>query len=200
MEKGNDPKFDRDFEKEVYGYNGRKYPLYELRCSANNYKSSDPKEYREIIKNKYSKVYNCIESEVPLSILREVYGYDINFKEIWEPVSGYKNKDYYASNLGRIKHFGKIMLQDDKDLNGILRLVDYGEDVENEYNFNKSTPVYRFVGMAFFDGAVIQNENENKHIHHIDNNGYDCRPENIIPLSQLEHSIAHGWKIGIEEK
>ena len=197
MEKGKDPKFDRDFEKEVIGYNEKKYTLYELRCSANNYKTSDPKEYREIIKNKYAKVYNCIESEVPVSILKEVYGYDMNFKEIWEPVSGYKNKDYYASNLGRIRHFGKIMLQDDKDLNGILRLVDYGEDVENEYNFNKSTPVYRFVGMAFFNGALIQSEN--KHIHHIDNNGYDCRPENIIPLSQLTHSIAHGWSIGKEE-
>ena len=187
MEKGKDPKFDRDFEKEVIGYNEKKYTLYELRCSANNYKTSDPKEYREIIKNKYAKVYNCIESEVPVSILKEVYGYDMNFKEIW---------DYYASNLGRMRHFGKIMLQDDKDLNGILRLVDYGEDVENEHNFNKSTPVYRFVGMAFFNGALIQSEN--KHIHHIDNNGYDCRPENIIPLSQTEHSIVHGWEIGTE--
>ncbi len=198
MEKGKDSKFDRDFEKEVYGYNGRKYTLYELRCSANVYKSSDPKEYREIIKNKYSKVYNCIESEVPLSILREVYGYDINFKEIWEPVPGYKKNDYYASNLGRIKHFGKIMLQNDKDLNGYLCLVDYGEEVENEYRFNKSTPVYKFVGMAFFNGVLPQNEN--KHFHHIDNNGYDCRPENIIPLSQIEHSIVHGWPIGKEEE
>ena len=197
MEKGIDPKFDRDFEKTVFGCNGKEYTLYELRCSANNFQTTDPKECREIIKNKYAKVYNCVEAEVPISILKEVYGYDINFKEIWEPVFGYKNKDYYASNLGRIKHFGKIMLQDDKELNGILRLVDYGEDVENEYNFNKSTPVYRFVGMAFFNGALIQCEN--KHIHHINNNGYDCRPENIIPLSQLEHSIAHGWSIGKEE-
>ena len=49
------PELDVGLEKmtELKGYNGREYTLYELRNSANNYKSSDDKKYREAIKEKH---------------------------------------------------------------------------------------------------------------------------------------------------
>ena len=191
MEKAEDPEFDRNLNDEVFGYNGKKYTFYELRCSANNYQTSDPKECRQKLKNKYAQVYNCIEAEVPPSILKEVYGLDSNFKEIWEPVPGYKKNDYYASNLGRIRHFGKIMLQDDKNLNGYLRLKNYADDIKNQHGFNRTTPVYRFIASAFFKD--LYNCSEAKHVHHINNNGYDSRPDNLIPVTQNQHSKIHGY-------
>ena len=190
MEAAKNQELDKNLNDEVFGYNGKKYTLYELRCSANNYLTSDPKECRQKLKEKYAKVYNCIEQEVPPSILKEVYSLDSNFKEICEPVSGYTKNDYYASNLGRIRQFGKIMLQDDTNLNGYLYLKDYAEGSNKLYKFKSTTPVYTFIACAFFKD--FNNGTELKHIHHINNNGYDSRPDNLIPLTQKEHSIAHG--------
>lgn len=180
------PELDIGLDKkcECKGYNGRIYTLYELRNSANNYKASDDVKYREAIKKKHEQVYNCEYEQVPQDILEEVYGLDSHFVEIWKRVPSYTRDEVLASNLGRIKCKGKIVKQDDASLKGYLKGVDDG--VKNL--------VYKIIAEAFYGST------QGYHIHHINNNGFDCRPENLILLTQDEHSKVHGWPIGKPEK
>ena len=187
MEPSKDENLDKGLEKEVTGYNGRKYTLYELRNSANNFTINDDWEYRKCTKEKYSKVYNCQEETVPAGILKEVYGLDESFEEKW--LKDEVRKGYEASNLGRVKYNGKLILQDDENHNGKLRLTTF---IDGEEAPNVTEPVYRFVAETFYG-------NSTGHVHHINNNGYDCRPDNLILLSREEHSKAHGYHIGNEK-
>lgn len=179
-------------EAEHRGYNNRVFSLYELSLSANNYSAKAPTEYRRLIKEKHSRIYNCPSENIPVADLQEVFGLNADAKEIWRPVPWYSNAECYeASNFGRIRHFKQIMLQDEyEEFSGYLFLKDYVNETDKKYRFNSSTPIYRFVAAAFFP------EYESPlHIHHIDNNGYDCRPDNLILLSKTEHSKVHGYFI-----
>lgn len=175
--------FEKTLGKEVTGYNNRKYSLYELSLSANNYQSNHNNEYRELIQKKYSKIYNCKSETIPANLLEEVYGLSESFKEIWREVPD--NKKYTVSNLGRIKLNGILVHQDDNNFNGYLKMT---KTVEGKDSDNRSENIYIFVAKAFFS-----NYKEGMHIHHINNNGYDCRPENLILLEKDQHSIVHNF-------
>lgn len=178
------PELDIGLEKETEnrGYNGRIYTLYELRNSANNYKSSDDVKYRKVTQTKHEKVYNCKEEKVPQAILKEVYGLDSSFVEKWEKVTSYKDFEVLVSNLGRIKKDKEFVTQKDDSIKGYLKA------------WCDSVLVYKLVAEAFYGST------EGFHIHHINKNGFDCRPENLILLKQQEHSKVHGWPIGKTEK
>lgn len=174
--------FEKTLGKEVTGYNNRKYSLYELSLSANNYQSNHNNEYRELIQKKYSKIYNCETETIPANLLEEVYGLSESFKEIWRAVPDYNPPKYEASNLGRIRKInGNIIKQVDAP-----EKINKGYLVLNEY---KSIYVYQLVAKAFFS----REEFKGKQIHHINNNGYDCRPENLILLEKDQHSIVHNF-------
>ena len=175
--------FEKTLGKEVTGYNNRKYSLYELSLSANNYQSNHNNEYRELIQKKYSKIYNCESETIPANLLEEVYGLSESFKEIWREVPD--NKKYTVSNLGRIKLNGILVHQDDNNFNGYLKMT---KTVEGKDSDNHSENIYIFVAKAFFS-----NYKEGMHVHHINNNGYDCRPENLILLEKGQHSIVHNF-------
>ena len=162
------------------GYQERIYTLYELRTSANNYSSRAPVEIRKFIKEKYSEIYNYPEENLPLELLKKVYG--IATKEKWVPVAGYTKKDFLVSNYGRIKHRspidGKYHLvyqdEDDCDLyKGYLRPQKYidGSVYKGSKNYS-----YHFIAYGFFKELY----GEKLDIHHINNNGYDCRPDNLM--------------------
>ena len=175
--------FEKTLGKEVTGYNNRKYSLYELSLSANNYQSNHNNEYRELIQKKYSKIYNCESETIPANLLEEVYGLSESFKEIWREVPD--NKKYTVSNLGRIKLNGILVHQDDNNFNGYLKMT---KTVEGKDSDNRSENIYIFVAKAFFS-----NYKEGMHVHHINNNGYDCRPENLILLEKDQHSIVNNF-------
>ena len=177
--------FEKTLGKEVTGYNNRKYSLYELSLSANNYQSNHNNEYRELIQKKYSKIYNCESETIPANLLEEVYGLSESFKEIWREVPD--NKKYTVSNLGRIKLNGILVHQDDNNFNGYLKMT---KTVEGKDSDNRSENIYIFVAKAFFS-----NYKEGMHVHHINNNGYDCRPENLILLEKDQHSIVHNFPV-----
>lgn len=189
MEKSNNSKdyskFEENLKAEVTGYNNRKYSLYELSLSANNYQSNHNNEYRELIQKKYSKIYNCESETIPANLLEEVYGLSESFKEIWREVPD--NKKYTVSNLGRIKLNGILVHQDDNNFNGYLKMT---KTVEGKDSDNRSENIYIFVAKAFFS-----NYKEGMHVHHINNNGYDCRPENLILLEKGQHSIVHNFPV-----
>lgn len=178
-------KFEENLKAEVTGYNNRKYSLYELSLSANNYQGNHNSEYRELIQKKYSKIYNCESETIPANLLEEVYGLSESFKEIWREVPD--NKKYTVSNLGRIKLNGILVHQDDNNFNGYLKMT---KTVEGKDSDNRSENIYIFVAKAFFS-----NYKEGMHVHHINNNGYDCCPENLILLTPPQHSKVHGFPV-----
>ncbi|WP_276752644.1 HNH endonuclease [Treponema succinifaciens] len=177
--------FEKTLGKEVTGYNNRKYSLYELSLSANDYQGNHNSAYRELIQKKYSKIYNCESETIPANLLEEVYGLSESFKEIWREVPD--NKKYTVSNLGRIKLNGILVHQDDNNFNGYLKMT---KTVEGKDSDNRSENIYIFVAKAFFS-----NYKEGMHVHHINNNGYDCRPENLILLEKGQHSIVHNFPV-----
>ena len=186
MEKSKYPQLDEGLEEKVFGYKGIEYSLYELRNSANNFRTDDAKCYRNIAKSKYSKIYNCEQDFVPVKLLEEVYGLDETFKETWREVSD--NKKYTVSNLGRIKLNGVLVHQDDDNFNGYLKMT---KTIEGKDSDNRSENIYTFVAKAFFSLEELNG----KSIHHINNNGYDCRPENLILLTPEQHSKVHGFPV-----
>lgn len=186
MEKSNYPQLDEGLDEKVFGYKGIEYSLYELRNSANNFRTDDTKCYRNIAKAKYSKIYNCEQDFVPVKLLEEVYGLDETFKEIWREVPD--NKKYTVSNLGRIKLNGILVHQDDENFNGYLKMTKTTEGKDSD---NRSENIYIFVAKAFFSLEELHG----KCIHHINNNGYDCRPENLILLTPPQHSKVHGFSV-----
>lgn len=186
MEKSNYPQLDEGLDEKVFGYKGIEYSLYELRNSANNFRTDDAKCYRNITKAKYSKIYNCESETIPANLLEEVYGLSEAFKEIWREVPD--NKKYTVSNLGRIKLNGILVYQDDENFNGYLKMTKTTEGKDSD---NRSENIYIFVAKAFFSLEELHG----KCIHHINNNGYDCRPENLILLTPPQHSKVHGFPV-----
>lgn len=188
-------------ETEIKCYNGRIYTLYELRASANNYKARDSHLYREILKKKYSRIYNCSEENIPIEFLKEVYGINEN-KEVWKKLDEFKNEDYSVSNYGRIKHFDKLVKQEEhKELSGYLYMTGYLNDENTEFSGNTTIEVYKFIAAGFYPEYCKVYENPYGYdIHHINNNGYDCRPDNLIPLKPREHSKAHGFFVSSDKK
>lgn len=83
--------------------------------------------------------------------------------------------------MGRVKYDDKIVPQDDAEKTGYLKL-----NVDKK-NVDHSVPVYKLVAKAFLG----KKEGDGYEVHHIDNNGYDNRPENLILLTRTQHNAVH---------
>ena len=110
------------------------------------------------------------------------FNYDENDLEgeIWKPFP--LDTKYTVSNLGRIKYEGKIQKQKDEKIQYVT-LAD--DNLRKDY-------VYNFVAYTFL-GKI---EDDGMHVHHITNDGYYNTTENLILLTQEEHSYVHGFKVG----
>ena len=110
------------------------------------------------------------------------FNYDENDLEgeIWKPFP--LNNKYTVSNLGRIKYEGKIQKQKDEKIQYVT-LAD--ENLRKDYIYN--FVAYTFLGKIVGDGM---------HVHHITNDGYYNTTDNLILLTQEEHSYVHGFKTG----
>lgn len=196
MGKSEYPQLDEGLDEKVIGFDGKIFTLKELRATANEYTAKAPVEERKSIKKKFEQIFNCNKDKIPDELLKEVYGGNIKTAEIWKQVPLYKKEkdgeaEYSVSNFGRIKHYGIIMKQGDKlgkEYGGYLVMKDYTRPAE--YKFDSTTCVYRFVAAAFFPNYKV-----GMHVHHINNNGYDCRPENLILLTPPQHSKVHGFPV-----
>lgn len=100
--------------------------------------------------------------------------------EIWKEFP--LDKRFTVSNLGRIKFEGKIQKQKDEKV-GYCTLAD--EKLSTDY-------IYNFVACTFL-GKI---KGDGYHVHHITNDGYYNTEDNLILLTQEEHSYVHGFKIG----
>lgn len=102
------------------------------------------------------------------------------------------NDEHYSiSTMGRVKYNDVIVPQDDTERTGYLKL-----DVDKKLNVDHSVNVYTLVAKAFLG----KKEGDGYDVHHIDNNGYDNRPENLILLTRTQHNAVHnGEKLSQDE-
>lgn len=164
----------------VKGYGDIEYSFDELKrlcpkCHTKKEIEADATLKAELERRKeyHSKIYNNKSSS----------GFP---DEKWIPLSDIKGFEKYSvSNKGRVKFNGEFLSQDDEDGKyGYLVL-----DPEHTKRVAHSVYVYTLVAYAFLD----KKPGDGKHVHHIDNNGYDCRPENLILLDAKQHSYVHGF-------
>lgn len=169
----------------VYGYGKIPYTLDELKelCPDSYTKKeieANPEFKAELARRKkyFSKFYN--EQKIP------------KFNdEIWVEIKGWEK--YSVSSKGRIKltKTNEILTQDDEDGKYGYLVLD-----KNKPGIDHTTYVYTLVAYAFLD----KNKDDGQHVHHIDNNGYNCRPENLILLSKEQHDYVHGFNCGDKYK
>lgn len=161
----------------VKGYAGKTYTIKELREHAKKYSYG-----KDIVRKKdFESIYNNPSKD------------NLN-GEVWVRLSQKGWNRYLVSNKGRVKlqnnleepilltqvdeldknanpHFGYLVF----DPNQLPRII--------QHNYH----VWRIIAMAFLG----LNEGDQLVVHHIDNNGYNCQPENLILVSKEEHASIH---------
>lgn len=109
--------------------------------------------------------------------------------EVWDKYPD--NPKYLVSSLGRIKYCdGRKsfwLKQDDNGKTGYLVLQSNDEIEQAGIKLNKNTYVYTFVAKTFLG----KEDGDGLHVHHIDNNGYDCSTKNLILLTAEQHRAIH---------
>lgn len=172
-------------KKEIIGYNNKKYTIEELRqlCPSNleikQHIAIEKKTHE--FRKKYELIYNSQA--------------DILENEIWVRLSQKRFENFFVSNKARIRWITPegaiIFLRQDEDpsLPGSIGYLVV--DAENKYpdlhnlNQRKYLRTYTLVAMAFLGKRKY--EYDGIHVHHIDNNGYNCTPENLILLDRDTH-------------
>ena len=137
--------------------------LWEKSPHKNNWPSKEEIAER---KREGAKRYNSEEANLP--------------GEEWCDLPGYSHDS--ISNMGRVKYNDTIVQQDDAEKTGYLKL-----DVEKKLGVDHTVNVYALVAKAFLG----KKEGDGYDVHHIDNNGYDNRPENLILLTRTQHNAVH---------
>jgi len=135
-------------------------------------------ELKQKLKN-YKPLFTDLETRRSLSPSFNYAQYNLK-GEIWKEFP--LDSKYSVSNLGRIKYNGKIQKQKD-DKPQYVTLED--EDLYKDY-------IYKFVAYTFL-GKI---DGDGYHVHHITNDGYYNTTDNLILLTQKEHSYVHGFNIG----
>ena len=121
--------------------------------------------------------------------------------EIWVRLSQKGWERIFVSNQARIKYlkddgnFEFLNQDEDPSISDFGYLVIDPEKKYPELHKLVSTGyprVYKLVAMAFL--GKNEYEGDGSVIHHIDNNGYDNRPENLIWLTREEHNQIHSTR------
>lgn len=142
---------------------------------------------------------------------KEKWAEDETWRQVkyYNGVAKYSQYDIWASNYGRIaRRIGE---------NEYKILTDYYEKIiekplnknllKNHKTRNKvgylkivglRPSVYQMVADAWLKGYTF--DKTNKHIHHITNDGYDNRPENLIILDDYTHRELHSGRLNLKYK
>ena len=168
-------------EEIIYGYGGKKYTVEKLKdlCPSSSEIKDQNKIEREThrLKIYHSERYNSQVENLP--------------GEIWVRLSQKGWERIFVSNQARIKY-----LKDDGNFEFLNQDEDPGRSdfgylvIDPEKKYPKLHEVayplvYKLVAMAFL--GKNEYEGDCSVIHHIDNNGYDNRPENLVILSNAQH-------------
>ncbi|MBP3710364.1 MAG: HNH endonuclease [Treponema sp.] len=165
---------EKELNEVVTGYNNKSYTIRQLIENAKEFAS---KKEEAAAKHTSAERYN--------SKAEKLSG------EVWKPIQQQGWSKYEASNKGRIRWNGQLIKQDD-ELKGESKHIGYLVlDRERRYSVNHYCYVYTMIAMAFLG----KKPDDGLHVHHINNNGYDCRPENLILLTRKQHAKVHSRKI-----
>ena len=173
-----------NIDKVVFGYNAKKYTLSQLRELCPSYSEIKQQIKNEKLthakKKEFSNIYN---SEALLE------------NETWVRLSQKGFNNIFVSNYARVRYLKPdgttVFLKQDEDPTeanyiGYLVIDPLNEFPElHKLNRRKYLRTYTLVAMAFLGKQKY--EYDGIHVHHIDNNGYDCKPENLILLDRDSH-------------
>lgn len=107
--------------------------------------------------------------------------------EEWKFLTNQYYTKYAVSNIGRVAFLDSdglyhVLEQDDKDSKGYLRLDPLGK-----FNVDHQIEVYKLIAMGFHGKQI----GDGYDVHHRINDGYNCRPENLILLTRKQHNRVH---------
>lgn len=105
--------------------------------------------------------------------------------ENWKQIPGFK--DYFVSNLGRVKRNNKQIIKPEKTNRGYYRIT----LCNNNSTTRKS--IHRLVAISF-----IKNPANKPHVNHINGIKKDNRSENLEWVTQSENQI-HAFKTGLQK-
>lgn len=110
--------------------------------------------------------------------------------EEWRFLSNQYYTKYAVSSLARVAFLDKdglyhILEQDDEKSKGDLRL-----DPEGRFNVDHQIEVYKLIAMGFLGKQI----GDGYDVHHKINDGYNCRPENLILLTREQHNKVHSLR------
>ena len=108
--------------------------------------------------------------------------------EVWKEYP--QSPKYLVSNKGRIKFDGKIQEQIN-EIDPKTGKINYGYLVLKNNKLRRDY-IYNFVAFTFLG----KEHGDGYQVHHITNDGNDNSVENLVLLTEIEHSIVHGFKIG----
>lgn len=162
----------------------KKYP--ELRGKSWNF-SQNIQQYQEENKNYCTDAF---KKELAQQRYNKEAGEEIEIKdsseEKWKCLSNSGYTNYAVSSLGRVafKKNGKyyILKQDDSQTQYYLRLVP-----DESFRVDRTIEVYKLIAMGFLGKTI----GDGFDVHHIYNDGYNCRPENLILLTRAQHNAVH---------
>jgi len=153
----------------------KNYDIYELKNILDNYSyNKNDNNYKGIPIYKITdieKINGESFEKYPKNINIAYYNFRNILKNCKEVIE--------VSNLGRIKVNNKL-LEQKQEKHGYLYV--------NLFDNNLKYYVYRLVGETWCP-CPVKITNKDWQVHHITNNGYDNRPENLIWVNTIEHRI-----------
>lgn len=183
--------------EEVVGYCKKRYTLNELKnlCPPKD-KIKQCAEKYESEKSEFFNVFNNTDEEsLP--------------NETWVQLSQKNWTCYSVSNLGRVKinkdgkdHILKLMnekLPNGEEHQGYL-IFDKQYAEERQLRVGNNYHIWNLIAMGFLGRPPFYPRGEELHVHHIDNNGYNCRPENLILLTPEQHNFVHWFSCDYQNK
>ena len=107
--------------------------------------------------------------------------------EEWRLLTNQYYIKYAVSNHGRVAFLEKdglyhVLEQEDEKTKGYLRLDPLGK-----YKVDHQIEVYKLIAMGFLGKQI----GDGYDVHHKINDGYNCRPENLILLTREQHNKVH---------
>ena len=131
--------------------------------------------------------------------------------ETWRKVKYYRNTKYgqydiWASNYGRIaRRIGenkyKILTDyyEEKIEKSLNKNLLKNHETKNKVGYLKIDGLRPYVYQMIADAWLVDKYEPGMEIHHITNEGYDNRPENLILVSATEHEKIHSGNYGKED-
>ena len=110
--------------------------------------------------------------------------------EEWRILTNQYYTKYAVSNHGRVAFLDKdglyhVLEQDDENSKGYLKL-----DPSGRFSVDHQIEVYKLIAMGFLGKQI----GDGFDVHHKINDGYNCRPENLILLTREQHNKVHRAK------